>query len=106
MVPTMECRKRDILPVAGAILDHPRADVMRPRQSDPDMRRDGSTTAQTVPHPPSISAKECTAHRDTQAGDGTTGWFNNERTVSQSSAGPDMMEKSRRKWPRREGDPD
>ena len=78
----MDDGKHDILPVAGAILDHARVPVMLPRQSDADMRRDGSTTAQTVPNPPSISAEECTAHRDTQAGDGSTGWFNNERPVS------------------------
>jgi hypothetical protein len=58
------------------------------------------------PQPPSISAEDCTAHQDTQAGDGSTGWFNNERTVSSSSAGTDMIENSRRKWLRRKGDLD
>ena len=42
----MDDGKHDILPVAGAILDHARMPVMLPRQSDADMRRDGSTTAQ------------------------------------------------------------
>ena len=57
----MDDGKHDILPVAGAILDHARMPVMLPRQSDADMRRDGSTTAQTVPNLPSMSAEECTA---------------------------------------------
>ena len=62
----MDDGKHDILPVAGAILDHARMPVTLPRQSDADMRRDGSTTAQTVPNPPSMSAEECTAHQDSQ----------------------------------------
>ena len=44
-----------------------------PRQSHADMRRDGSTTAQTVLNPPSMSAEDCTAHQDSQAGNGSTG---------------------------------
>jgi hypothetical protein len=98
---TMDDGKHDILPVAGAILDHARMPVMLPRQSDADMRRDGSTTVQTVPNPPSMSAEECTAHQDSQTGDGSTGWFNNERAVSQNSVSPDTMENRRRKWPER-----
>jgi len=98
---TMDDGKHDILPVAGAILDHARVPVMLPRQSDADMRRDGSTTAKTVPIPPSMSAEECTAHQDSQTGDGSTGWLGNERAVSQISASPDTMENRRRKWPER-----
>ena len=60
----MDCGKHAILPVAGAILDHARMPVTMPRQSHADMRRDGSTTAQTVPNPPSMSAEDCTAHQD------------------------------------------
>jgi hypothetical protein len=60
----MDDGKHDILPVAGAILDHARVPVMLPRQSDADMRRDGSTTARRVPDPPSMSAEECTAPQD------------------------------------------
>ena len=45
---TKDDGKHAILPVAGAILDHARMPVMLPRQSDGDMRRDGSTTAQTA----------------------------------------------------------
>lgn len=37
--------------------------VMLPRESDADMRRDGSATAETVPTQPSMSAEECTAHQ-------------------------------------------
>ena len=32
------------------------------RETDADMRRDGSRTAQSVETPPSMSAEECTAH--------------------------------------------
>ena len=41
----MDDGKPDILPVAGAILDHARVPVMLPRQSDADMRHDGSRVA-------------------------------------------------------------
>ena len=101
----MECGKHDILPVAGAILDHARVPVMLPRQSDADMRRDGSTTAQTVPIPPSMSAEECTAHQDSRAGPGSTRWCSGGRPVSQNSASSDTVENRRRRWPRRERDP-
>lgn len=37
--------------------------VMLPRESDADMRRDGSATTETVPIQPSMSAEECTAHQ-------------------------------------------
>ena len=67
----MESGKHVILPVAGAILDHARMPVTSPRQSHADMRRDGSTTAQTVLNPPSMSAEDCTAHQDSQPGDGS-----------------------------------
>lgn len=60
---TMECGKRAILPVAGTGPDHARMPVMLPRESDADMRRDGSATAETVPIQPSMSAEECTAHQ-------------------------------------------
>ena len=60
----MECGKHDILPVAGAIQDHARLPVMMPRESDSSMCRDGPTTAQTVPSPPSLSPEECTARPD------------------------------------------
>lgn len=101
----MECGKHDILPVAGAILDHARVPVMLPRQSDADMRRDGSTTAQTVPIPPSMSAEECTAHQDSRPGTGSTRWCSGGRPVSQNSASSDTVENRRRRWPRRERDP-
>ena len=101
----MECGKHDILPVAGAILDHARVPVMLPRQSDADMRRDGSTTAQTVPIPPSMSAEECTAHQDQRAGTGSTRWCSGGRPVSRNSASSDTVEHRRRRWPRRERDP-
>ena len=101
----MDDGKHDILPVAGAILDHARVPVMLPRQSDADMRRDGSTTAKTVPIPPSMSAEECTAHQDSQTGTGSTGWLGNERAASQFSATSDTVENRRRRWPRRERDP-
>jgi hypothetical protein len=52
----MESGKHVILPVAGAILDHARMPVTMPRQSHADMRRDGSTTAQTVP-PPAVDER-------------------------------------------------
>ena len=64
----MDDGKREILLVAGAMLDHAPVPVMLPRQSDADMRRDGSATAKTVPNPQSMSAEECTAQRDSQAG--------------------------------------
>ena len=69
----MESGKHVILPVAGAILDHARMPVTSPRQSHADMRRDGSTTAQTVLNPPSMSAEDCTAHQDSRPGDGSAG---------------------------------
>jgi hypothetical protein len=68
----MDDEKHDVLPVAGAILDHARVPVMLPRQSDADMRRDVSTTAQTVPNPPSMSAEECAAQHEAQAGHEST----------------------------------
>ena len=101
----MECGKHDILPVAGAILDHARVPVMLPRQSDADMRRDGSTTAQTVPIPPSMSAEECTAHQDSHAENGSTTGISSGRAVSRNSASSDTMENRRQRWPRRERDP-
>lgn len=60
----MECGKHDILPVAGVIQDHARVPVTMPRESDSSMCLDGSTTAQTVPSPPSMSPEECTARPD------------------------------------------
>ncbi|MBA4010954.1 MAG: hypothetical protein C0481_03735 [Phenylobacterium sp.] len=62
-----ESGKHDILPVAGAIQDHAGVPVMLPRETDADMRRDGSSTAQSVETPPSMSAEECTAHQDSAA---------------------------------------
>ena len=41
---------------------------MLPRETDADMRRDGSRTAQSVKTPPSMSAEECTAHQDSMSG--------------------------------------
>ena len=102
---TKDGGKHDILPVAGAILDHARMPVMLPRQSDADMRRDGSTTAQTVPNPPSMSAEECTAPQDSQAGIGSTRWSSRKGTLSHNRASPDTVECKRRRWPRRERDP-
>ena len=98
----MDDGKHDILPVAGAILDHARVPVMLPRQSDADMRRDGSMTAQTVPNPPSMSAEECTAPQDSYTGIGSTRWLSSKRTLSQNRASPDTVESRRRRWPRRE----
>lgn len=60
----MECGKHDILPVAGAIQDHAQLPVTMPRESDSSMCLDGSTIAQTVPSPPSMSPEECTARPD------------------------------------------
>ena len=101
----MDDGKHDILPVAGAILDHARMPVMLPRQSDADMRRDGSTTAQTVPNLPSMSAEECTAPQDSYTGIGSTRWLSSKRTLSQNRASPDTVESRRRRWPRRERSP-
>jgi hypothetical protein len=61
---TMECGKHDILPVAGASQDHAGVPVMLPRETDADMRRDGSRTAPSVETKLSMSAEECTAHQD------------------------------------------
>ena len=101
----MDDGKHDILPVAGAILDHARMPVMLPRQSDADMRRDGSTTAQTVPNLPSMSAEECTAPQDSHTGIGSTRWLSSKRTLSQNRASLDTVESRRRRWPRRDRDP-
>ena len=64
----MEDGKPDILPVAGAILDHARVPVMLPRQSDADMRHDGSRVTPPLRRSgqtsPSMSPDECTAHQD------------------------------------------
>ena len=102
---TMDDGKHEILPVAGAILDHAQVPVMLPRQSDADMRRDGSMTAQTVPNPPSMSDEECTSPQESQAGIGSTRWMSCERTLSQDGASPDTVERRRRRWPKRERDP-
>jgi hypothetical protein len=101
----MESGKHVILPVAGAILDHARMPVTSPRQSNADMRRDGSTTAQTVLNPPSMSAEDCTAHRDSKSGNGSTGRLTCKRGVSRISASQDNLESRRRRWPGREKRP-
>jgi len=101
----MDSGKHDILPVAGAILDHARVPVIMPRQSDADMRRDGPTTAQTVPNPPSMSAEECTAHRNSHAGPRSKRQLSTMRSPSQTRANPDITEQRRRRWPRRERRP-
>jgi hypothetical protein len=101
----MERGKHVILPVAGANLDHARMPVTSPRQSHADMRRDGSTTAQTVLNPPSMSAEDCTAHQDSQAGNGSTGRFARKRGGSRNSASQDSVESRRRRWPKREKRP-
>ncbi len=41
---------------------------MLPRETDADMRRDGSRTALSVETQPSMSAEECTAHQDSKPG--------------------------------------
>jgi len=41
---------------------------MLPRETDADMRRDGSRTALSVETQPSMSAEECTAHQDSTRG--------------------------------------
>jgi hypothetical protein len=97
----MESGKHVILPVAGAILDHARMPVTSPRQSHADMRRDGSTTAQTVLNPPSMSAEDCTAHQDSQPGDGSA----RRRAASHNSASSDTLATRRRRWPEREKRP-
>jgi hypothetical protein len=78
---TMESGKHVILPVAGAILDHARMPVTSPRQSHADMRRDGSTTAQTVLNPPSMSAEDCTAHQDSLLSTSLAFWRASEGLV-------------------------
>ena len=60
---TKECGKHDILPVAGASLDHAGVPVTMPRESDAVMCHDGSMTAQTVHTKPPMSPEECTAHQ-------------------------------------------
>ena len=102
---TMDCGKHAILPVAGAILDHARMPVTMPRQSHADMRRDGSTTAQTVPNPPSMSAEDCTAHQDSQPGDGSARRPVGRRAASHNSASSDTLENRRGRWPEREKRP-
>jgi hypothetical protein len=62
MMQTKESGKHDILPVAGASLDHAGMPVTLPRESDAVMCRDDSMTAQTVDTKPSLSPEECTAH--------------------------------------------
>ena len=62
MMQTKESGKHDILPVAGASLDHAGVPVTMPRESDAVMCHDGSMTAQTVQTKPSMSPEECTAH--------------------------------------------
>ena len=101
----MDDGKHDILPVAGAILDHARVPVTLPRHSDADMRRDGSTTAPTVPTQPSMSAEECTAHQDSLAASASTRLTSARRTPSQPRVNPSTVEKRNRRWPRRERDP-
>ena len=102
LVQILECGKHDILPVAGASLDHARVPVTLPRDSDADMRLDGSTTAQTVQNQPSMSADECTAHRNLDVDEGTTDVRTAGRTASRNGAGSDRLEQRRRRWPRRE----
>ena len=48
----MEDGKYDILPVAGQKPDHAGAPVMLPRESDCDVRRDGSSAAPVQPRQP------------------------------------------------------
>jgi hypothetical protein len=101
----MESGKHVILPVAGAILDHARMPVTSPRQSHADMRRDGSTTAQTVLNPPSMSAEDCTAHQDSRPGDGSARRPVRRRAASHNSASSDTLATRRRRWPEREQRP-
>ena len=101
----MRCGKHDILPVAGAILDHARMPVTSPRQSHADMRRDGSTTAQAVLNPPSMSAEDCTAHQDSQPKDGSTRRPVRRRAVSHDRASSDTLANRRGRWPQREQRP-
>ena len=63
-----------------------------------DDRQDG-------PNPPSMSAEECTAHQDLQAGHGSTAVVQQWRAVSQNGASPDTLENRRPRWPRRERAP-
>ena len=70
-----------------------------------DMRRDGSTTAQTVPNPPSMSAEDCTAHQDSQPEDGSARRPVRRRAASRKRANQDSLENRRRRWPEREKRP-
>jgi hypothetical protein len=99
----MERGKHVILPVAGAILDHARMPVTSPRRSHADMRRDGSTTAPTVLNPPSMSAEDCTAHRDSKAGTDRQG--GSPAGVGYRGASQGTLESRRRRWPQRKPRP-
>jgi hypothetical protein len=101
----MESGKHVILPVAGAILNHARMPVTSPRLSHADMRRDGSTTAQAVLNPPSMSAEDCTAHQDSQPEDGSARRPVRRRAVSHDSASSDTLANRRGRWPQREKRP-
>ena len=83
---TKERGKHDILPVAGASLDHALVPVMWPRNSDADMRRDGSATPPRVHIPPSMSAEECTAHRDSVVDQRSARAINNVHVSTQNIA--------------------
>jgi hypothetical protein len=96
---TMECGKRAILPVAGPGPDHARMPVMLPRESDADMRRDGSATAETVPIQPSMSGQECTAHQIPIPASERAALRQQHRERSHSPPFWRSLEKERRSWP-------
>jgi hypothetical protein len=95
---TMESGKHDILPVAGANLDHARVPVTMPRESDADMCRDGSTTAQTVQTQPSMSPKECTAHQILTSEAGQKAFSDPHRRISRSPPSWRITGKEKRRW--------
>jgi hypothetical protein len=93
------------LAVARAILDHARMPVTSPRRSHADMRRAGSTTAQTVPNLPSMTAEDCTVHQASQPKEGSARRLVRRRAASPNSASSDTLANRRRRWPEREKRP-
>ena len=73
-----------ILPVAmhfRCTLDHARMPVMWLRRSDGKLRRDGSRAVSQQPDTPSVSAEDCTAHRDSLLSTGVAFWRASEGLV-------------------------
>ena len=101
LVQIMDCGKHDILPEAASELDLARVPVTMPRDSDADMRLDGSTTAQPVQNKPSMSADECTAHQALTPSSGASDVQMVGRAMAWNGAKTDRLEQRRRRWPRR-----